>query len=52
LTLPEKYEEFLTKYPQSILIAFGTTWSPSGTHVKEIVNAARKMPNVGIIISL
>lgn len=52
LTLPDDYESFLYKYPDSILVAFGTTWSPSGDHVKEIVKAAKKMPEVGMIISL
>jgi len=51
--VPEEYDQFLVKYKEgSLLVAFGTTWQPTEEMVSTLVAAARKMHNVGFIISL
>lgn len=52
LTLPEEYTAFLEQYPRSILVAFGTTWMPSDDQVGMILEAIKKQPNIGFVLSL
>lgn len=50
--MPEEYDRFLAEYPESLLVAFGTTWQPPVEGIKSLIEAAKSMPHFGFIISL
>ena len=53
MKVPENYDTFMNMYPDGIiLIAFGTTWRPDDNNIANLVAAAKKLPNIGFIISL
>lgn len=51
-TLPEDYEEFLTKFPKSILLTFGTTFSPNKRQTNVLIDTIEAMPEVGFVVGL
>lgn len=51
--LSSEYTTFLDKYPDgTILVAFGTTWMPTDGGITSIIEAAKQLPQIGLIVSL
>lgn len=50
--MSESYDTFLNTYPETVLVAFGTTWKPPVEGIKNFIQAAKQMPHFGFIISL
>lgn len=52
-TLPEEYDKFLSEMSDgTMLVAFGTTFSPDAKMVRSILEAAQAKSNFGFIISI
>lgn len=52
LRLPDEYEQFLERYPQTVLVSFGVTWTPQVKDIVQILQAAERLDKVGFILSL
>mmetsp|Transcript_1955 Transcript_1955/g.2882 ORF Transcript_1955/g.2882 Transcript_1955/m.2882 type:complete len:293 (-) Transcript_1955:239-1117(-) len=53
LEVPKDYSDFLNNFPKgSVLVAFGTTFMPKPEGIQAILDAAKKMPHTGFIVSL
>lgn len=42
----------MEKHPESVLVAFGTTWKPPVEGIQNFIEAAKQMSSFGFIISL
>ena len=51
-TLPEEFEDFLTKFPKSILLAFGTTFQPTPIQSSVLFGTIKEMRDVGFVVGL
>lgn len=52
MELPSEYRNFLDKFTASVLVGFGTTWSPEDHKIVEIVKVMKAMSDIGFVISL